>query len=177
VGSGKNADFACEIADLVSRATVATFVFVQNAGSEGFFLEVIERLGNFERSGRGEFFQDLSFDLVLQGFDGFVAIDFRGLINSGFDPRSCNAVGDLEEFVFDEEEGSLAFLFSARCGQLFLDLDDRLDGLLGELESGFEFSFGEFFGAAFDHEGFVFGADVDEVEITFGILVMSGVRD
>lgn len=101
MGAGKDTDLAREIADLVGGASVAAFVFVQNAGAECFFLEVVERLGDFERSSCGEFFQNLGFHLVLQSFDGFVAIDFRGLINGSFDPRSRHAVGDLEEFVFD----------------------------------------------------------------------------
>ena len=134
-------------------------------------------MGDFEGSGCGKFFQDLRFDLVLESFDGFVAIDFRRLINGGFDPRSRNAVGDLEEFVFHEKKGGLAFLFSVGRSQLFLDLDDRLNGLLGEFEGGLEFSFGEFFGTTFDHERFVFRANVYEVEIALGILVMGGIRD
>ena len=175
--AGKNTDFAREITNLVGGASVAAFVFVQNAGAECFFLQIVERLGDFEGSGCGKFFQDLRFDLVLESFDGFVAIDFRRLINGGFDPRSRNAVGDLEEFVFHEKKGGLAFLFSVGSSQLFLDLDDRLDGLLGEFEGGLEFSFGEFFGTAFDHERFVFRANVNEVEIALGILVMGWIRD
>jgi hypothetical protein len=49
-----------------------------------------------------------------------------------------------------------------------------LDGVLGEGEGCFELFFGEFTGAAFDHERFGFGADVNEVEIALGIFVMGG---
>lgn len=139
--SGENTDFAREITDLIGGASVAAFVFVQNAGAERFFLEIVERLGDFEGSGCGKFFQDLRFDLVFKSFDGFVTIDFRRLINGGFDPRSRHAVGDLEEFVFYEKKGAWRFFFRGRS-QLFLDLDDRLNGLLGEFEGRLEFGFG-----------------------------------
>ena len=58
-----------------------------------------------------------------------------------------------------------------------MDFDEGLDGLLGKFEGGFEFGLGKFFGTAFDHERFVFGADVDEVEVALGIFVMGGVGD
>ena len=45
MGTGKDTDLAREIADLVGGASVAACVFVQNAGAECFFLEVVERLG------------------------------------------------------------------------------------------------------------------------------------
>ncbi len=142
VGAGKNADFAGEGAHLVGRASIAAFIFVEDAGAESFFLEVIKGLGDFERSGSGKFFENLGFDLILKTFDGFIAIDLGGLIDGGLDPGAGHTVGDLEEFVFDEEEGGLAFLFSVGSGQLFLNFNDGLDGLLGEFKSGFELSLG-----------------------------------
>lgn len=116
MGTGKNTDLAREIADLVGGASVAAFVFVQNTGAEGFFLEVVERLGNFKWGGGGEFLEDLGFHLVLESFDGFIAVDLGGLIDGGFDAGTGHAVGDFKEFVFDEEKGSLAFLLSVGSG-------------------------------------------------------------
>ena len=71
----------------------------------------------------------------------------------------------------------MALLFSAGCGQLFLNLDDGLNGLLGEFEGCLKFGFWKLFGAAFDHEGFVFRPDVNEVEVALGVFVMGGVGD
>lgn len=58
-----------------------------------------------------------------------------------------------------------------------MDFDEGLDGLLGKFEGGFEFGLGKFLGAAFDHEGFVFRPDVNEVEVALGIFVMGRVGD
>ena len=177
MGAGEDTDLTCQMADLVCRAPIATLVFVQNAGAEGFFLEVVEGLGNFKRGGGRKLLEDFGFHLVFEGFDCFVAIHLGGLVDGGFNTGTGHAVGDFEQFVFDEEKGSLTFLFSVGSGQLLLDFDEGLDRLLGKFEGGFEFGFGKFFGTAFDHERFVFGADVDEVEVALGIFVMGGVGD
>ncbi len=174
MGARKNADLACESANLVGRTSVASFIFVEDAGAEGLFLEVIESLGDLEWSGSGEFLEDLGLNLVFEGVDGLVSCDLGRLVDGGFNTGARNAVGDLEEFVFDEEERGLALCLAAGSGEFFLNFNNGLDGVLGEGEGCFELFFGEFTGAAFDHERFGFGADVNEVEIALGIFVMGG---
>ena len=73
MGARKNADLACESANLVGRTSVASFIFVEDAGAEGLFLEVIESLGDLEWSGSGEFLEDLGLNLVFEGVDGLVS--------------------------------------------------------------------------------------------------------
>lgn len=58
-----------------------------------------------------------------------------------------------------------------------MNLDDGLNGLLGEFEGCLKFGFGKLFGTALDHEGFVFRPDVNEVEVALGVFVMGGVGD
>ncbi|NBQ65669.1 MAG: ATP-dependent RNA helicase, partial [Verrucomicrobia bacterium] len=48
-GAGEEADFAGKVADLIGRATVAALVLVEDGGTEGLFLEVVEGLGDLER--------------------------------------------------------------------------------------------------------------------------------
>ena len=177
MGARKNADLARESTNLVGRTSVASFIFVEDAGAEGLFLEVIESLGDLEWSGSGEFLEDLGLNLVFEGVDGLVSCDLGRLVDGGFNTGARNAVGDLEEFVFDEEERGLALCLAAGSGEFFLNFNNGLDGVLGEGEGCFELFFGEFTGAAFDHERFGFGADVNEVEIALGIFVMGGVGD
>ena len=177
MGARKNADLARESTNLVGGTSVASFIFVEDAGAEGLFLEVIESLGNLEWGGSGEFLEDLGLNLIFEGVDGLVPCDFGRLVDGGFNTGARDAVGDLEEFVFDEEERGLALCLTAGSGEFFLNFDDGLDGVLSEGEGGFELFFGEFASAAFDHERFGFGADVNEVEIALGIFVMGGVGD
>ena len=134
-------------------------------------------MGNFKGSRSRKLFKDLGFYLFLEGFHRFVSLDFGRLIDGGFDPGTGDAVGDFEELVLHQKQGSLAFLFTGSRGEFFLDLDDGLDCLLGEFEGSFEISLRKFFGAAFDHEGFVFGSDIDEIEVAFGVFVMGRVGD
>ena len=177
MGAGEDTDLTCQMADLVSRAPIATLIFVQNAGAESFFLEVVEGLGNFKRSCGGKLLEDFAFHLVFEGFDCFVAIDLGRLVDRSLDAGPRDAVSNFKEIVFDQEERGLAFLFSAGCGQLFLNLDDGLDSLLGEFEGCLKFGFRKLFGTALDHEGFVFRPDVNEVEVALGVFVMGGVGD
>ena len=177
MGARENADLARESTNLVGGTSVASFIFVEDAGAEGLFLEVIESLGNLEWGGSGEFLEDLSLNLIFEGVDSLVSCDLGRLVDGGFNTGARDAVGDLEEFVFDEEERGLALCLTAGSGEFFLNFDDGLDGVLGEGEGCFELFFGEFTGAAFDHERFGFGADVHEVEIALGIFVMRRVSD
>jgi len=177
MGARKNADLACESTNLVGGTSVASFIFVEDAGAEGFLLEVIESLGDFEWGGSGEFLEDLGLNLIFEGVDGLVPCDLGRLVNGGFNAGACDAVGNLEQFVFDEEKRGLALCLTTGSGEFFLNFDDGLDGVLSEGEGGFELFFGEFTGAAFDHEGFGFGADVNEVEIALGIFVMGRVSN
>ena len=177
MGARENADLARESTNLVGGTSVASFIFVEDASAEGLFLEVIESLGDFEWGGGGEFLEDLGLNLIFEGVDGLVPCDFGRLVDGGFNAGASDAVGDLEEFVFDEEERGLALCLAAGSGEFFLNFDDGLDGVLSEGEGGFELLFGEFAGAAFDHERFGFGADVNEVEIALGIFVMGRVSD
>ena len=77
--------------------------------------------------------------------------DFGGLVDGGFDSGAGNGVGDFQEFIFDEHQGRLPLGFAAGGGELFLDFDDGLDGLVGKFESGLEFGFGKLLATAFDH--------------------------
>ena len=177
MGTRKNADFARESTNLVGGAPVATFVFVEDAGAEGFFLKVIESLGDFEWGSGGKFLEDLGLDLIFEGVDGLVPCDFGGLVDGGFDAGTRDAVGDFEKLVFYKKKRSLAFGLTAGGGEFFLNFDDGLDGVLSEGKGGLELFFGQFAGTSFDHEGFGFGADVHEVEIALSIFVMSRVSD
>lgn len=177
MGARKNADLACESTNLVGGTSVASFIFVEDAGAEGLFLEVIESLGDFEWGGSGEFLEDLGLNLIFEGVDGLMSCDLERLVDGGFNAGARDAVGDLEEFVFDEKERGLALCLTAGSGEFFLNFDDGLDGVLGEGEGGFELFFREFAGASFDHERFGFGANVNEVEIALGIFVMGRVSN
>ena len=95
VRAGKEPDFAGERTQIVESTAVAAFLAIKNAHAEGFFLEVIERLGDLEfRSGR-EFFENGFFDFLAEGADGFRAVHFAAGVDRGFDAVSGDLVGDF----------------------------------------------------------------------------------
>ena len=75
------------------------------------------------------------------------------------------------------EERHRAFRLADGGGEIALGGDEELHGLAGEIETGIEVGLGKFLGCAFDHDDFFSIADIDEVEVAVGALVMRGVDD
>ena len=165
VGPGQHADFGFEFAQVVQTAPVAAFLAIENADAEGFFLQVVEGLTDGERGCLGEFRLDGGLDFAAQGADRFGAGDFTRRVESGFDAVAGHGVGDLKHAVVHRERRVFALGLGRFGGQLSLHRDELAHRFLGEIEGGFEVGLRQFVASAFDHNDFVFFADVNEVEV------------
>ena len=177
MGAGQQANLAGEGANLVESTTIAALLAVEDRNAEGFFLQVVERLGDLEfRSGR-EFFEHGFFDFLAECADGFRAVHFAAGVERGLDAVAGDRVGDFRNGGVHLEEGHRAFRLADGGGEIALGGDEELYGLAGEIETGVEVGLGEFLGRAFDHDDFFSIADIDEVEVAVGAFVMRGVDD
>ena len=94
----QDASFAGERADGGIVAAVATGAAFEDADPEGFFLEVVECLADLEVGGVGVGGEDGGFDLVFEGADGLIALDFAFAVDGVFDAGTGHGVGDGEQF-------------------------------------------------------------------------------
>ena len=95
VGAGQQADLAGEGANFVESTAIAALLAVEDRNAEGFFLQVVEGLGDFEfRSGR-EFFEHGFFDFLAECADGFRAVHFAAGVERGLDAITGDRVGDF----------------------------------------------------------------------------------
>ena len=118
-----------------------------------------------ERGCLGEFRLDGGLDFAAQGADRFGAGDFTRRVESGFDAVAGHGVGDLKHAVVHRERRVFALGLGRFGSQLTLHRDELAHRFLGEIEGGFEVGLRQFVASAFDHDDFVFFADVNEVEV------------
>ena len=79
----------------MESATIAALLAVEDRNAEGFFLQVVEGLGDFELRGGWEFFEHGFFDFLAECADGFRAVHFAAGVERGLDAITGDRVGDF----------------------------------------------------------------------------------
>ena len=177
VGAREHAHLGLELAQVVQSAPVAALFAVEDADAEGFLLQVVEGLADGERRGFGELLLDGGFHFLAQGVHRLGAGDFAVGVEGRLDAVAGHGVGDLEERVIDLQRRVVALGFARLGGQLALHGDEFAHRFLREIERRLEIGLGHLVCRAFDHDDFVFLADINEVEVALLALRVRGVYD
>ena len=165
MASWQKTGFGGERANLLVGTPVAAHLLVENAYPKSLLLKIVEGLADFEWRGIGESLDDGNGHLVSQRFNRLLPGDLAGSIKSCLDSIAGDAVGDLQQFVRNNEECCLALGLSSHGGQFLLRADEMTDLIVRKSERGDEIGFGNLPGVAFDHDHVVLGPDVDKIEV------------
>ncbi len=152
---------------------------VQNQTADRLLLDVIKRvvddeIGDFFRA---EFFDEFGADFVLNRLARIFAGEFAGREQRGNKAVAGEFLGFLKNFVGDDVEGDFAFLFAGLGGEFLLGGDERLDDFVRIFQRGVEVGFGNLFGRTFIHHDVVGVADINEVEVAFGLFGVGRIGD
>ena len=172
VRAWKYAHFALDRAQVLIAAAVHPFLFVENADAEGLLLHVIERLRDGELVGLGKFLQHGRFHFVGERVDRFAPVHFLFVVERGFDAIARDLIGDFEDLRVHRHQRHLALRFSHLGREFLLDADHFPGVAVGEFEGLDELRFRQLQGGAFDHDDVVLGADVNQIEIALGALIV-----
>ncbi len=135
----------------MNPATVTTLLSIENANSKRFFLEVIERLRNFEGGGIRILRQNRRFDFFPEGIDCFAARDFAGSVERRLDAVSGHLVGNFEKIIPDILKRDLTLRFAGHGNQFSLHFNDFADERLGEFNRLDKLLFGQLIRRALNH--------------------------
>ena len=177
VGARENADFAGDRTNHVECATVETFAMVKNQAANRFFLDVIKRVVDDERRDffRAELGDEFFANFILDGVAGGFAGELAGIQQRGHKTVAGELLRFRENFVGNNLECDVAFLFADFRDEFFLRGDDGLDDFLRVFQRGVEISLGDFLRGTFIHDDVFFIADIDEVEIAVRLFGVRGV--
>ena len=178
VGAGQEAHLAGQGADGVEVAAVEALGVVEHEAADRFLLDVVLRvlddeLGDLLGAELGdELLADVGEDRVDGGFAGQLLRGEQG----GDDAITGQGLGGGEDLLGDDGHRDGALGLAGLGGQFFLGGDQGLAGGLGELEGGDEVGLGDFVGGTFVHDHIGLVADVDQVEVGLGLLLVGGVH-
>ena len=123
------------------------------------------------------FFQDRPLHFLAQCVDRFSARHLAFCVKGLLDPVTGDAVSDIEQVLVRLKQRHLAFRFANLGCQFSLNANHLACMFMRELERFHEFGFGQFVRRSFDHDHVVFGADINQIEITLGAFHVRRVGD
>src|SRR3984893_18274498 len=104
----------------MKAAAIAACLSVKNADSKRFFLQVIERLRNFEWRCVRILSENRGIDFLPQRVDRLTSSNLARGIKRGLDSITGHLVGNSEQVISDREQLALPFGLPRHCGKFFL---------------------------------------------------------
>src|ERR1035437_3206507 len=152
---------------------------VQNQTADAFLLDVVKRVVDDKVSDffRAEFFDEFCANFFLDGVASGFAGEFAGREQRRHKTITGELLGFLKDFVGDDVERDFAFLLADLGDEFLLRGDERLDDFLRVFQRGIEVGFGNLFGRTFIHHNVIRVADIDEVEVAFGLFGVGRIGD
>ncbi len=168
VSAGKNADLALKGSDLIETASVEA-LSVEDICARVVANDIFKSIGPVSiREGGTEFFRsgfNSSDDVRFGGREGVCSVPFTAQMEGILDGRN-GTVEDVEKFVgvwFRQDERH--FFFSAFACEGTLCFENWLSRFGSEIHACDEVIFGDFAGAAFDHNDAGRGDTDDEIHV------------
>ena len=168
--------FRAQRTQIMESATITTLLSIKNADSERLFLEVIERLRNFERGRIGILRENRCFDFLAEGIHRLAACNFSRGVECRLDAVSGDLVGNFQKIISNVQKRDLTLGLTGNGSEFPLHFNDVADERLSEFERLDKLFFRQLICRALDHHDIFRGADVDQVEVAELALRMSGVN-
>ncbi len=173
----QEAHLARQRANIFKSPAIHPLLAVQNQTTHGLLLEVIRRVTEHELGDffRAEFFHEPGAHVIGYRLDRRFAREFARYQESRHHAIARQRPGFAEDFLRHHVHHNGAFGLAGARGQLLLGRDDRPATFAAELQRRVEVRFGDFLRGAFEHDHFLFVADIDQVEVAFGHLGVRGI--
>src|SRR5438105_687280 len=143
MGPRQQTHFGTQRAQVLKVATVTTLFSIKDADSERFFLEVVERLGNFKRGRIGVPRENGGLNFFPEDFYRSAAPNFPGRVESSFDAVSGDLVCNFNKIIADIQKRDLALRLAGDRSEFALHLDNVANIRTSELECLDKIFFGQ----------------------------------
>ena len=177
VGAGHDAELGGEGTNGVHVAAVNALGKVGDVFANEFDFDEVEEFDEGGGGGLGPFFGEGGEHVGLDGVDLALTIELAGDEECEAEFFAGEVAEELQFFGVGVAFGDDFFGLAEHAAKFVLGVDDFDDFGVAEFHGGEEVGFGDLFGAAFHHEEAVAQAGVDEVEVAFFALGLSGVDD
>ncbi len=176
VRAGQESHLAGDGANVGERAAIGPDAAIEDLRADVLLELFLERQGDFLEA-IGIFRRELGEQLRLDGVELGLALRLVRIVGGDLEARAHEGGHVRAQLLIGDRRRELLLGLARRLHQLFLHLDEALDGIVARADGGDHGLFGQLLGARFDHHDGIGGGGDDQVELAVHELRLGRIDD